>query len=307
MMLATHSLRDGAPQFSTSHIWSVETVFFSDKQAFLVSKLLKWEANCCLWYISIVDSRYKPLLMHEKNVRPRNPRYILERTILETENTQSRVLGGSCKQCVQALDLMNCTTHIVQDFTKLLLTNIWVRVVVITTLNYVLDASAFLMISAILGLTICLPLELWVPSRSVSCVNWKFHSRSVRRAHFAHSWTVSSNLRLQIRFTFKNLGDSFSNYRSKTRLYICNSCQKYVGAILYHNNWGTLVFVWWLVLFRWSWKTGRTVVDKSYYMHCTGTAKLQDKNVCHTMVVVKIANFVLNHLWLIILSDMSRI
>ena len=203
-MLATHSLRDGAPQFSTSQIWSVETVFFSDKRAFLVSKLLKWETNCCLWYISIVDSRYKPLPMREKNVRPRKPRYILERTILETENAQSRILGGSCEQGVQALDLMNCTTHIVQDFTKLLQTNIWVRVVVITTLNYVLDASAFLTISAILGLTTCLPLELWVPSRSVSCVNWKFHSWSVRRAHFAHSWTVSSDLRLQIRFTFKN-------------------------------------------------------------------------------------------------------
>ena len=108
------------------------------------------------------------------------------------------------KAHVQALDLMNCTTHTVQDFTKLLQTNIWVSVVVITTLNYVLDAIAFLTISAILGLTTCLPLELWVPSRSVSCVNWKFHSRSVRRAHFAHSWTVSSDLRLQIRFTFKN-------------------------------------------------------------------------------------------------------
>ena len=144
MMLATHSLRDGAPQFSTSQIWSVETVFFSDKQAFLVSKLLKWETDCCLWYISIVDSMYKPLPTREKNVRPRKPRYILERTILETENAQSRILGGSCKQGVQALDLMNCTTHIVQDFTKLLPTNIWVRVVVITTLNYVLDASAFL-------------------------------------------------------------------------------------------------------------------------------------------------------------------
>ena len=103
-MLATHSLRDGAPQFSTSQIWSVETVFFSDKQAFLVSKLLKWETNCCLWYISIVDSRYKPLPTREKNVRPRKPRYILERTILETENAQSRILGGSCKQGVQALD-----------------------------------------------------------------------------------------------------------------------------------------------------------------------------------------------------------
>ena len=204
MMLATHSLRDGAPQFSTSQILSVETVFFSDKQAFLVSKLLKWETNCCLWYISIVDSRYKPLPTREKNVRPRKPRYILERTILETENAQSSILGGSCKQGVQALDLMNCTTHIVQDFTKLLQTNIWVRVVVITTLNYVLAASAFLRISAILGLTTCLPLELWVPSRSVSCVNWKFNSRSVRRAYFAHSWTVSSDLRLQIRFTFKN-------------------------------------------------------------------------------------------------------
>ena len=67
-----------------------------------------------------------------------------------------------------------------------------------------------------------------------------------------------------------------------------------MGVILYRNNWGTLViFVWWLVLFRWSWKTGRTVVDKSYYMHCTNTAKLQDKNVCHSMVVVKRANFVL--------------
>ena len=191
-----------APIFNFT-IWSVETVFFSDKQAFLVSKLLKWEANCCLWYISIVDSRHKPLPTREKNVRPRKPRYILERTIMETENAQSRILGGSCKQCVQALDLMNCTTHIVQDL-QLLRTNIWVRVVVITTLNYVLDASAFLTISAILGLTTCLPLELWVPSRSVSCVNWKFHSRSVRRAHFAHSWTVSSDLRLPIRFTFKN-------------------------------------------------------------------------------------------------------
>ena len=80
-----------------------------------------------------------------------------------------------------------------------------------------------------------------------------------------------------------------------------------MGVTLYHNNWGTLVFVRWLVLFRWSWKTGRTVVDKSYYMHCTGTAKPQDENVCHSMVVVKIANFVLNPLWLIILSDMSRI
>ena len=178
--------------------------FFSDKQAFLVSKLPKWETNCCLWYISIVDSRYKPLPTREENVRPRKPRYILERAILETGNAQSRILGGSCKHGVQALVLMNCTTHIVQDFTKLLQTNIWVCVVVINTLNYVLDASAFLTISAILGLTMCLPLELWVPSRSVSCVNWKFHSRSVRRAHFAHSWTVSSDLRLQIRFTFKN-------------------------------------------------------------------------------------------------------
>ena len=108
MMLATHSLRDGAPQFSTSQIWSVETVFFSDKQAFRVSKLLKWETNRCLWYVSIVDSRYKPLPTREKNVRPRKPRYILERTSLETENAQSRILGGSCKQGVQALDLMNC-------------------------------------------------------------------------------------------------------------------------------------------------------------------------------------------------------
>ena len=204
MVFATHSLRDGAPRFSTSQIWSAETVFFSDRQAFLVSKLFKWETNCCLWYISIVDSRYKPLLTHEKNVRPRKPRNILERTILETENAQSRIMGGSCKQGVQALHLMNCTTHIVQDFTKLLQTNIWVRVAVITTLNYVLDASAFLTISAILGLTTCLPLELWVPSLSVSCVNWEFHSRSVRRANFAPSWTVSSDLRLQIRFTFKN-------------------------------------------------------------------------------------------------------
>ena len=106
-------------------------VFFSDKQAFLVSKLLKWESNCCLWYISIVDSRYKPLPTREKNVRPRKPRYTLERTTLETENAQSRILGGSCKKCVQAFDLMNCTTHIGQDFTKLLQTNIWVRVVVI--------------------------------------------------------------------------------------------------------------------------------------------------------------------------------
>ena len=204
MVLATHSLHDGAPRFSTSQIWSVETVFFSDKQAFLVSKLFKWETNCCVWYISIIDSRYKPLPTHGNNVRPRKPWYILEHTILETENAQSRIMGGSCKQGVQALHLMNCTTHIVQDFTKLLQTNIWVRVAVIITLNYVLHASAFLIISAILGLTTCLPLELWVPSRSVSCVNWKFHSRSVRRANFAPSWTVSSDLRLQIRFTFKN-------------------------------------------------------------------------------------------------------
>ena len=191
-----------APIFNLTNLIGGDGIF-SDKQAFLVSKLLKWETNGCLWYISIVDSWYKPLPMREKNVRQQKPRYILERTILETENAQSRILGGSCKQGVQALDLMNCTTHIVQDFTKLLQTNIWVRVVVITTLTYVLDASAFLTISAILGLTTCLPLELWVPSRSVSCVNWKFHSLSVRRAHFAHSWTVSSDLRLQIRFTFK--------------------------------------------------------------------------------------------------------
>ena len=154
-MLATHSLRDGAPQFSTSQIWSVETVFFSDKQAFLVSKLLKWETNCCLWYISIVDSRYKPLPTPEKNVRPRKPRYILERTILETENTQSRILGGSCEQGVQALDLMWIVPHILCR-------------TVITTLNYVLDASTFLTISAILGLTTCdllnceFPPEVWV-------------------------------------------------------------------------------------------------------------------------------------------------
>ena len=92
------------------------------------------------------------------SIRPWKPRYILERTILETENAQSRILAGSCKQGVQALDIMNCTTHIVQDFAKLLQTHIWVRVVVITKLNYVLDASAFLTISAILGLTTCLPL-----------------------------------------------------------------------------------------------------------------------------------------------------
>ena len=193
-----------ASWFSSSQIWSVETIFFSDRQAFLVSKLFKWEPNCCLWYISIVDSRYKPLPTHKKNVRPRKPRCILERTILETENAQSTIMGGSCKQGVQGLHLMNCTTHTVQDFTKLLQTNIWVRVAVITTFNYVSDASAFLTISAIPGLTTCLPMELWVPSRSVSCVNWKFHSRRVRRANVAPSWTVSSELRLQIRFTFKN-------------------------------------------------------------------------------------------------------
>ena len=103
---------------------------------------------------------------------------------------------------------------------KLLETNtyIWHTVVVVAIITYVLDSYTLCVLTFLSAIpTMCLPPELWVPSRTVRSVNWEFHSWSVRHADNAHSWSVRYQLSLHIHFTFKNWRDSFSNHRAVCR------------------------------------------------------------------------------------------